>query len=169
VTAKKPLRTSRLPSVAAALLAVAALIGLSACETGTGLPSTPGVTNAQIALSVDPSPVVATQNSATKSVTAKFDVKIQELNGLGGDVVFLSMSVFDPESGAQAALVYFDGADLVVFVGSKRIEAKGTLVVPETASYSLPDGRKEATVTVAVQVRDDRGNLINRSVLAKIQ
>ena len=59
------------------------MIGLPACETGTGLPSTPGVANSEIAVSVDPSPIVGTQNSATKAVKAEFDVKIQELNGLG--------------------------------------------------------------------------------------
>ena len=84
-------------------------------------------------------------------------------------MVFVSVAVFDPDSGAQVALVYFDGADLVVVVGTKRIEAKGTLVVPETLSYVLADGRKEATVVVAVQVKDDRGNLLNRSVMAQIQ
>jgi hypothetical protein len=84
-------------------------------------------------------------------------------------VQFVSAAVFDPESGALTALVYFDGVDLVVFVGSKRIEASGTLVVPETLNYLLSDGRKEATVVITVQVKDDRGNLLNSSVLAKIQ
>ncbi len=120
-------------------------------------------------MSVDPSPVVGAQNSATKAVTAKFDVKIQELNGLGCEVVFVNVAAFDQESGAQISLVYYDGTDLVVIVGSKRIEAQGTLVVPETVSYALSDGSKEAIVTVAVQVRDDRGNLLNRSVMAQIQ
>jgi hypothetical protein len=167
VALKKRLVTSRLPSVAAALLAGLALLGLPACETGT--PAQPAISSSQIAVSVDPSPVVGSQNSATAAVTAKFDVKIQELNGLGCEVVFVNVAAFDKESGAQISLVYYDGTDLVVIVGSKRIEAQGTLVVPETVSYTLSDGRKEAIVTVAVQVRDDRGNLLNRSVMAQIQ
>ncbi len=169
MTVKKPLGTLRLPFVAPALIVLAAVIGLPACETGTGLSPAPGIANSQIAVSVDPSPIVGEQNSVTKAVKAQFGVKIQELNGLGCEVVFVSAAAFDPESGAQIAFVYFDGADLVVFVGSKRIEGKGTLVVPETLSYVLSDGRREATVVVSVQVRDDRGNLLNRSVLAQIQ
>jgi hypothetical protein len=167
VTVKKPQRTSGLPSVAAALLV--GLLALTSCETGTGLPTITGVTNSQIAVTVDPSPIVATQNTATKAVTAKFAIKIQELNGLGCEVTFVSAAVYDPTTGAELSLVYFDGNDLVVFVGTKRIEAKATLSVPETLSYVLADGSKAASVSVAVQVKDDRGNLINRSLLAKIQ
>jgi hypothetical protein len=168
VTAKKPFRTSRLPSVASAALVLAAVIGLPACESGTGLPSSP-IPNAQIAVTLSPSPIVGTQNTTTKAVKAEFDVKIQELNGLGCEVMFVSAAAFDPESGAQVALVYFDGVDLVVYVGSKRIEGQGTLVVPETLGYVLSDGRKEATVVVSVQVKDDRGNLFNHALLTKIQ
>jgi hypothetical protein len=167
VTVKMPLRRSGLPSVAAAL--VASLLALPGCETGTGLPTITGVANSQIGVSVDPSPIIATQNTATKAVTAKFAIKIQELNGLGCEVTFVSAAVYDPTTGDQLSLVYFDGNDLVVFVGTKRVEAKATLSVPVTLSYVLADGSKEATVAVAVQVKDDRGNLLNRSVLAKIQ
>jgi hypothetical protein len=169
VTVNKPLRTSRLPSAALALFALAALVGLPACETGTGIPSITGPANAQIAVSLDPASIVGTQNSVTKAVKVEFDVKLQELNGLGCAITFVNASIFEPASGAQVAQVYFDAADLVVYVGSQRVEAQGTLVVPETLSYALADGSKEATVVVSVQAKDDRGNLINRSVMAQIQ
>jgi hypothetical protein len=169
VTVKKRLMTSRLPSVAPLLLVVLAVLGLPACETGTGTPTQPAIASSVIAISVDPSPVVGSQNAVTKAVTAKFKVNIEEQNGLGCDVMFVSVAVFDPTSGAQMSLVYFDGADLVVFVGSKRIEALGTLVVPETLTYVLADGSIAANVTIAVQVKDDRSNLLNLSLMAKIQ
>jgi hypothetical protein len=41
--------------------------------------------------------------------------------------------------------------------------------VPETLSYLLTDGSKETNAVVTVQVRDDRQNLLTRSVMAKIQ
>jgi hypothetical protein len=81
----------------------------------------------------------------------------------------VTSSVFDPETGLQVALSYFDSADLVVFVGSKRIEAGGTLVVPQTVSYVLPDFRTAASLTVSIQVKDDRNNLFNQSLLVKIE
>lgn len=168
VTVKKPFRTSRLPSVASAVAVLAAVIGLPACESGTGLPSSP-IPNSRIVVTVSPSPIVGEQNTATKAVKAEFEVKIEELAGLGCEVMFVSAAAFDPETGAEVALVYFDGADLVVYLGTKRVEGLGTLVVPETLGYVLADGRKEATVVVSVQVKDDRGNLFNRALLAKIQ
>ncbi len=167
VTLKTRHPARRLRFLATSLPVVAALVGLSACETGT--PAQPAISSAQIAVSVDPNPIVGSQNEATNAVTARFDVKIQELVGLGGDVVSVNAAAFDPASGAQVALMFFDDVDLVVFVGTKRVEALGTLVVPETLSYLLADGSKAANAVVTVQVRDDRGNLLTRSVMAKIQ
>ncbi len=167
VTLKKLLRSSRLPVVGAGLAALA--LALPACETGTGVPSIPAITNAAVSLTVDPSPITATQNTATKAVTAKFKLTLQEVNGLGGDVQFVSVSVFDPTAGAQLAIVYFDGPDLVVYIGTKRLEALGTLVIPETLNYVLADGTIAANVVINVQIKDDRSNLINRSILAKVQ
>ena len=164
----RPRRQPQAAAWVAALVAALAALALPACDSGTG-PTTPGVSAAQIVVSVDPDPIRGIQNTVTKAVTATFEVKIQELNGLGGEVMFVSTSTFDPESGAQIGLIYFDGADLVVYIGTKRIGPKDTLVVPETTSYLLSEGRKEATVVVSVQVKDDYGHLINRSVMAQVQ
>jgi len=41
--------------------------------------------------------------------------------------------------------------------------------VPQTSSYILPDYRKPAQLAVNVQMKDDRGNLLNQSVLVKIE
>ena len=57
-------------------------------------------------------------------------------------MLFVSAQIYDPETGAQVALTYFDSADLIVFVGSNTDRAGGTLVVPQTASYILPDFRR---------------------------
>ena len=56
-----------------------------------------------------------------------------------------------------------------MYLGSKRVEPQGTLVVPQTASYTLSDYSKAADLVVTVQIKDDRGNLINRRVLVKIE
>jgi hypothetical protein len=147
-------------------LLVAASLGTSCGDDSVTLPD---VFRAVIVVTVEPNPVPASQNPLTGSVSTAYRVTISELNGLGGEVVFVSSVVFDPETGLQAALNYFDGADLVVFVGSKRIEPKGTLVVPQTTAFVLPEFRREADLAVSVQVKDDRGNLLNQSVLVKIE
>jgi hypothetical protein len=156
----KARRPALLTLVTAALLA-------PAC--GGNSVTLPDVFRATILFAVDPTPVPGSQNLLTGAVSAAYKVTIAETGGLGGEVVFVSSSVFDPETGQQVALSYFDSADLVVFVGSKRIEAGGTLVVPQTVSYVLPDFRTAASLTVSIQVKDDRNNLFNQSVLVKIE
>jgi hypothetical protein len=149
-----------------ALLLAAALLAPACGNNGVTIPA---VSRAVINVAVDPTPVPPSQNPLTGAVSIAFKVVITELNGLGAEVVFVSSQVYDPETGLQAALSYFDSDDLVVFVGTKRLEPNGSIVVPQTSSYVLPDFRIPAQLTVNVQVKDDRGNLLNQSVLVKIE
>jgi len=148
----------------ALVLAVALL--LPACG---GDVTTPSGQRAVIAVTVDPNPVPPSQSPLTGVVSVGYKIVITETNGGSGEVLFVSSQIYDPESGAQVALTYFDSSDLVVFVGSKKIEPLGTLTVPQTASYILPDFRTAAQLTVNVQVKDDQGNLLNQSLLVKIE
>ena len=54
-------------------------------------------------------------------------------------------------------------------VDGVQIQPGGTLEVPQNPAYVLPDFRKEAQLTVNVQLRDDRSNVVNQSVLVKIE
>jgi hypothetical protein len=148
----------------ALVLAVALL--LPACG---GDVTTPSGQRAVIAVTVDPTPVLASQSPLTGVVSVGYKILITELNGGSGEVLFVSSQIYDPETGAQVALTYFDSSDLVVFVGSKKIEPLGTLTVPQTSSYILPDFRTAAQMTVNVQVQGEQGSLINQSVLVKIE
>jgi hypothetical protein len=140
---------------------------LPACGDDTPTDST--VPRAAIGISVDPAPVPPAQNTLTGTVSIGYRVTITELNGLGGELQFVASQVFDPETGLLANLSYFDGADLVVFVGKKRLDPGGSLVVPQTMSYLLPDFRTKATLTINVQLKDDHDNVINQSVLVKVE
>lgn len=148
-------------------LCLVCAVALPSCGTDNpaGLPD---VLRAVIRIAVVPNPVEGSQSPITGTISAAFTVTVAELNGLGGELAFISSTVFDPETGVQVALNYFDDKDLAVFVGSKRIEPGGSLEIPTTLTYVLPDFRKEANLTVAVQFRDDRGNLINYSIFVKI-
>jgi hypothetical protein len=147
-------------------LVLAAAFVLPACGGGT---TTPTGTRAVISVTVDPNPVPASQNPLTGIVSVGYKVLISETNGGNGEVLFVSAQIFDPETGAQVSLTYFDSSDLVVFVGSKAIVPGGTLTVPQTATYILPNLRTAATLTVNVQIQGEQGVLINQSVLAKIE
>jgi len=152
-----------------AALVAAALVALVLPSCGSDSGTLPDVYAALIQVTVDPNPIIGSQNLLTGSVSATYKVTIDELAGLGGEVQFVSSTVFDPATGAQVALNYYDSADLTVFVGSKRIEPKGTLVVPQTVTYTLPDLAKQTNVTISVQVKDDRENISTRSLLVPIQ
>jgi len=129
----------------------------------------PDVTRAVLSITVDPNPILGTQNELTLSVSATYTITITEMAGLGGEVLFVSAAVFEPSTGQQVALTYYDGADLVVYQGGKRLEPLGQLVLAQTASYTLSDYTKPANLVVSVQLKDDRTNLIYTSLLVKIE
>ncbi len=150
-------------------LALVVLMALLAPCCGEDTPTVGEAQRAVLQVTVDPTPVPPSQNSLTGAVSIGYRVNIQELAGLGGEMIFVSAQIYDPETGVLVSLTYFDGADLIVFVGKKRVEAGGTLVVPQTTSYILPDFRVNALLAVNVQMKDDRDNLINQSVLVKVE
>jgi hypothetical protein len=145
---------------------IAALL-LPAC--GSNTPSAGDAARAAITVTVDPNPVPPSQNVLTGAVSIGYKVVITETQGLGGEILFVSAQVYDPETGLLYSLTYFDGADLIVFVGSKTIDPLGTLEVPQTTSYILPDFRVNALLAVNVQMKDTHDNLINQSVLVKVE
>jgi hypothetical protein len=159
-------RTSRLGPLG---LSVALAAALFAPGCGEDTPTTGTATRAAITVTVDPNPVPPNQSPLTGIVSIGYRITITEEAGLGGEIQFVSSQVYDPESGALVRLTYFDGADLIVFVGKKRVEANGTLVVPQTASYTLPDFRVNADMAINVQMKDDRDNLINQSLLVRVK
>jgi hypothetical protein len=149
------------------LVAVALVLLVPACSSNT--PTITDVPRAAITVTVDPNPITATQNPLTLEGTASYKVVVTETAGLGGKLNFVSSSVYDPATGLQVALNYFDSQDLLVFVGSDRIEPSGTVSISQTTTYLLPDLSIAATLSVAVQMTDDRGSLLNASVLVPIQ
>jgi hypothetical protein len=130
--------------------------------------NTPGVVRSRIIVTVTPNPVIGSQDPLVGSVSAAFVIKIQESNGLGGNLQFVNSTVFDPETGLQVGVTYWDSADLIVFVGTDRVDAQSELEITQTASYVLTDFRVDADLTVNVQLVDDNGNLTNQSVLVPI-
>lgn len=108
----------------------------------------------QNALSISRVPV--SQSPLTGVVSVGYKIVITETNGGSGELLFVSSQIYDPETGQQVALNYFDGADLIVFVGTKKVEPLATLEVAQTLSYVLPDFRTAAQLTVNVQMKDEQ-------------
>jgi hypothetical protein len=148
-------------------LAVLPALLLSACggNNPAGLPSVP---NGIVQITVTPNPVVGSQSPLTGTVTLSYLITVQEVNGLGGTLQSVSSAVFDPATGAQYAVNYFDNADLKVFIGTDRIDPLGSLQITQTVSYALPNLAVAAELVVTVQFLDDRGSLQNQSILVQV-
>ena len=151
------------------LLVMLLAAALLAPACGSDNPTLPDVTRAVLALTVDPNPIPGTQDGLTLAVSATYTVTVTETAGLGGEFVFVSAGVYEPSTGRLVSLNYYDGTDLVVYQGGKRIEPLGQLVIPQNTSYTLSDYTKPANLVVSVQFKDDRTNLINASLLVKIE
>jgi hypothetical protein len=143
---------------------LAALV-LPACDDTV---TVPGTGRAVIFVTVEPNPVVGVQNTLTGSVTASYEVRVREVGGTGGTIRFINSTVFDPETGVQYANSFFDSSDLKVFIGTDRIEPEGEVSLTQTVSYTLPEFRVPASMTVSAQVEDDRGLVVNHSILVSI-
>jgi len=98
-------------------------------------------------------------------------VVISEVAGQGGEVVEVTSTLYDAATRVEIGLLTYDGSDLVVFVGEKRVEAGGTLEVPQQIDYTIPGNAaaKEAVLHVVVRFKDDRANNLRASALVQVQ
>jgi len=152
----------------ALLLAVVLAAVLPAC--GTSNPSLPdGVFVSVITITLDPTPLPAkVSTTALGYLNISYKVVVTESSGLGAEFVFVNSTIFDDTSGRSVAVNNYDAADLTVFVGSKRVEGSKSAEIGQQIDYLLPTTSAGAHLAVNVQLRDDRGNVINQSILMPI-
>lgn len=156
----------RLPGrILGGALVALVVVGAPGCDDEPA--ATPGVAIAAVVLTVAPTPIPTVQSSAAGPTWAvRYVATLKESNGLGGEVELITGSLYDDTTGLLIARNQFDGADLVVFVGSKRVPPNGTLDIPQELTYAAP-AKRAATVVVTVRFRDDRGNSLEPSLLVK--
>ena len=141
----------------------------SACNSN---PTPTSVPRAIITVNSDPNPIpaVASQRVGT-TFSARYKVVITENAGQGCEVQAVNSTLYDEVSGVIVGIVNYDTADLLVFVGQKRIEANGTMEVPIQIDYFIPNDvtAKAARLNVLVNVKDDHDNLVSSSALVRVQ
>ncbi len=147
--------------IGAALLVV---VGLSGCGNSTPTPT--GVPSAVITLTVAPNPIPTVSTSGSTFVV-RWVSTIKEVAGQGATVELVAAALYDEATGIVIALNAFDDKDLVVFVGSKRVEANSQLDIPQELSYTAI-AKRATLLTVRVRVKDDRGNTLEQSLLVKV-
>ncbi len=155
------LRTPRLSLLT--LVVAAALV--PACNSDT--PSIPeGVLRSGIALTVAPSPLAPIATPPVYSL--RYTVTIAETNGLGGELQYVNGTVFDEATGTAIAFNNYDSSDILVFVGSRRIDANQSRPVTQQIDYQLADPARKILLTIAIQFKDDRGNFVSQSILVHV-
>jgi len=147
--------------IAAALLLVVALAGC-----GNSSPTPTGVGSAVITLTIAPNPIAAVPTSGSTFVV-RWTSTIKETAGQGATVELVEARLYDDATGIVIAANAFDDKDLVVFVGSKRVEASSSLEIPQELSYTATV-KRAALLTVRVRVKDDKGNTLEQSLLVKV-
>ena len=146
--------------------AAVAALAIGACNNDSPNP-TPGVQVSLLAVTVTPNPISTIQSSpAGPTWSVNYIVKLTESNGLGGKVELLTGALYDDANGGLIARNQFDDRDLIVFVGANRVEPNGSLEIRQDLSYVYP-AKRPTSVVVTVRFRDDRGNLIEPSLIVR--
>jgi len=154
---------STLQSSLLRLAAVLFVIALPGCHSNTPTPT--GVGAAVITLTVAPNPIATVATSGSTFVV-RWTSTITESAGQGATVELVEARLYDDATGVVIALNSFDEKDLIVFVGSNRVEANSKLDIPQELSYTAVATRP-TSLTVRVRLKDDKGNTLEQSLLVK--
>jgi hypothetical protein len=147
-------------------LAAALLLAVALPSCGSGTPTPTGVASAKITLTVAPNPIPTVATSGSTFVV-RWTSTIKETAGQGATVELVEARLYDDATGIVIAATAFDEKDLIVFVGSKRVEANSKLDIPQELSYTAT-AKRATLLTVRVRVKDDKGNTLEQSLLVKV-
>jgi hypothetical protein len=155
-----------------ALIALTLVVGLAGCGDDNNSPTSP--TSPSPAATPEPtiSVVIATCNPSlvTAAVSSNpaytwqisWVLAVQESAGIAGRLNFLQVTIAD-----QQVLV-LSAAGITAAAGTTNVAARGTLNIPLTLFYTLPDGGKLANVTTTINFTDSRGNTVVTSAQLRV-
>ena len=147
---------------------VALFVGISAACNNTSNPNNPsstGSSHATFTMSVKPSPVTATHCNPTCpgssgggsfAFAADMTINVQETAGIGGNATHMTLTA---SAGGQAFQpLEFDASDITTHAGTQHVDGHATLAIPMSIVYNTPSGTANLTITVTIQLTDDRNN-----------
>ena len=162
------------------LLSLVAAAGLSACNAPTSETPTLEVTitsNPDPAAAIGPTGVQYKVTNADNSVTyydyeyrTSFTLTIQETGGLALDITALNLTVQQATGGI---VITPSGGDQVYFkfnssAPTNHINANGTATVGFDVWYDLPNGGREALITVGLTFQDADDNTYSDTHQVKV-
>jgi hypothetical protein len=157
------------------LIALPLVLGLAGCgDDNNSSPTSPGNPSPSPSATADPTiaVVVATSNPSLVAAAVSpnpaytwqisWVLTVQETAGIAGHLNFLQVTIADQ----QVLVLSADGISAAA--GSNSVSARGSLQIPLTLQYTLPDGGKLANVTTTINFTDARGNVIVTSAQLRI-
>lgn len=163
-------------------IAVTALIvaaGLSACEFFQKSPTAPAAsprpTTAALDIAITPDPLkilwVCPLVDTNCYGSLDSTITISETAGVGGLVDSVDFVARDSVLGVQLTQLHLSATDIKAKVGTNRIEPLGKLAVrPIIEGYPVPakSPRPTLVIDVAVQMTDDKGNVVKKTRSAPV-
>ena len=156
------------------LIALSLVVGLAGCGDDTTTPAgpsspspapsgTPEPTIAVVTATCNPSLVTATVSGDPAFAWAiSWVLAVQETAGIGGRLNFLQVTIADRQ------VLVLNAAGIAAAAGSNSVSARGSLQIPLTLFYNLPDGGKLANVTTTINFTDARSNVLVTSAQLRI-
>jgi hypothetical protein len=156
------------------LIALPLVVGLAGCGDDTNSPTSPGSPSPSPSATAEPTIAVVTATSNPSLVAAAVSadpaftwqiswvLTVQETGGISGRLNFLQVTIAD-----QQVLV-LSASGISAVAGSNSVSARGSLQIPLTLQYTLPDGGKLANVTTTINFTDARGNVLVTSAQLRI-
>jgi hypothetical protein len=154
-----------------AALTAAVLTASMACSSNSSAPSdlSSSTSNrASFNITVRPSPVKATRcspqcpgqtSSASFAFSADMTVDVQNTTAVGATIN--SMTLTATAEGTTFAPINFSSDDLKGQTGgANHLDGRATLSIPLTIVYNTPSGTANLSVSLNLQITDDRGNQV---------
>ena len=150
---------------------VAALVAVSAaCNYSSSNPNAPGSagsTQAVFTVAVTPSPITAqhcspqcpgNSGSGSFAFAADMTINLRETAGVGGNATQMTLTA--SAGGQQFQPLTFTADDIAGHAGTHHVDGRATLAIPMSLVYNTPTGTANLTISVSIQVTDDRNNAV---------
>ena len=85
-------------------------------------------------------------------------VNLQEAAGVGGNATQMTLTA--SASGHPLPPLTFTASDITQQAGSSHVDGRATLAIPMSIVYNTPSGTANLTISVSIQVTDDRNNQV---------
>jgi hypothetical protein len=153
-----------------AVLTAAVLAASMACSNSTTSPSSVTSTTSNRAsfnVAIRPSPIKATRCSpqcpgeaggSTYAFSADMTIDVQDSASVGATVNTMTLSA--SADGTTFTPIVFSSDDIRGQTGTNHVDGGATLSIPIGIVYNTPSGGANLSISVSLQITDERGNQV---------